>query len=139
MRQATLSSELQDLFALDANRRVSIEVIADTNVDNPGWTRVAVGVEVQLLAAGVRDRQNGMSMEYQHPVTHVAFCEPGDDIQIGRRIVETHMRRERGDWVVLRTAPGTYLIMSIEHVPGAPEPRKQVRMDLWQMSVTTGE
>jgi hypothetical protein len=136
VRQATVGSTLATLYARSATVLLRIDVERTGDVDFPSWDPVASGVPALVLQLNADQRQR-RSEGYSSPVTHEAFCDDQDDLMIGCRVVETHVRQEGAVWSWLpSTEQVTYLVRGKQSVPGMPEPHGQVRLDLNQVTPT---
>lgn len=136
MRQATVGSTLATLYTRSATRLLRIDVERTGDADFPSWDPVASGIPALVLQLNADQRQR-RSQGYSSPATHEAFCDDQDDLVIGCRIVETHVRQEGAVWSWLPvTEQTTYTVLGKQRVEGMPEPHTQVRLDLNQRSPT---
>lgn len=136
MRQATVGSTLSTLYTRSATRLLRIDVERTGDADFQAWDPVASGVPALVLQLNADQRQR-RSEGYSNPVTHEAYCDDQDDLVIGCRVVETHVRQEGAVWSWLPvTEQTTYTVLGKQRVEGMPEPHNQVRLDLNQRSAT---
>jgi len=136
VNRASVGSMLTNLYARSATSLLRIDVERTGDVDFPGWDPVASGVPALVLQLNADQRQR-RSEGYSNPVTHEAYCDDQDDLVIGCRVVETHVRQENAIWSWLPvTEQATYTVLGKQRVEGMPEPHTQVRLDLNQRSPT---
>jgi len=136
MRQARLGERLGSLLERDLNSRCTIATQATGDVDAPTWTPTRHKVAALIVDASARDRQ-ARGEEYSHPLTHTAVCIDSEHLKIDCQISEAEVKTEAGDWEPVASAVRvTYLILGKFKVNGMPEPRNQVRLDLWQVTGT---
>lgn len=136
MRQATVGSTLQALYARSATVLLRIDAERTGDADFPPFDPVASGVAALVLQLNADERQR-RGEAYSNPVTHEAYCDDQPELEIGVRVVVTHRRQETGVWAWLPASEQTtYTVLGKQAVPGVPEPSTQVRLDLNQRSPT---
>jgi hypothetical protein len=136
VNRASVASTLTDLYSRSAASLLEIEHQGTGDTNAPAFGTVATDHPALLLQLNARQRQS-RAEAYSSPVTHQAFCEDLEDLEIGCRVRETYRKAENGTWVVIpRDQQIRCTVLGKERVPGLPEPHSQVRLDLNQVSTT---
>jgi len=136
MRQHTLGSALESLLAYSGQRRVRVEFVATGDVNSPAWETTLPEYHLHVQELSVRDRIE-RDAEYSPRQTHTGFGEYVEELTPGARLIETHRRRESGDWDPVADADAQkWQVLGVAYLSGTPEPQSQVELHLHRMSPT---